>query len=240
MNLLQVRTKFKEISGRYDLVLEDGSDNGADFYINEAVKWLDKTVETTKSWASYMEIVAANTLYVQFPFCRAIKEVWAATSEGRWQLEKKRLQDLIAGYLTEPPAELTSGTPLYYAPALTRYIPEDMSAITFATFATYLETLTITDYTYNAILLNVPVSLTTLIDVRGLFFSIALEEDTDENYWSMVNPLLLVQAACKLVYTTSGNKPMLDITDRGLDGDLQRLEKDLVEQEIAEIDQMDG
>ena len=38
MNLLQIRTKFVQLSGRYDLVVDaaggDYSDNGADFFIN--------------------------------------------------------------------------------------------------------------------------------------------------------------------------------------------------------------
>jgi len=42
MNLLELRTKFVEITGRYDLVVDDTSfvDDGADFYIKEANKEL--------------------------------------------------------------------------------------------------------------------------------------------------------------------------------------------------------
>ena len=100
MNLLQLRTKFRSLSGRFDLVNEDFTDNGADFFINEGRKYLDSLYETQKSWASCFRFLEIGKFSVSFPYCRAIKEVWAATTEARWQLEKTSLQDLTAGYLT--------------------------------------------------------------------------------------------------------------------------------------------
>ena len=58
MNLLEIRTKFRSISGRYDLVNSDYSDNGANFFIEEGRKWLDSKVdkkmiyESMGVWAS--------------------------------------------------------------------------------------------------------------------------------------------------------------------------------------------
>ena len=57
MNLLQIRTKFRDISGRFDLVNSDYSDNGADFYINEGRKFLDRLGEVQKSWASCFRFI---------------------------------------------------------------------------------------------------------------------------------------------------------------------------------------
>jgi hypothetical protein len=57
-NLFQLRLTFRGFSGRFDLVNTDGSDNGANFYINEAIKWLDSKVdkkmihERTGDWYS--------------------------------------------------------------------------------------------------------------------------------------------------------------------------------------------
>ena len=42
MDLLQARKTFRDLSGRHDLVNEDGSDAGIDFYINEGRKFLDR------------------------------------------------------------------------------------------------------------------------------------------------------------------------------------------------------
>jgi|WetSurMetagenome_2_1015567.scaffolds.fasta_scaffold483570_1 hypothetical protein len=41
MNLLQIREQFRNISGRYDLVNDNLTDNGANLFINEGSTWLD-------------------------------------------------------------------------------------------------------------------------------------------------------------------------------------------------------
>jgi len=110
MNLLQVRTKFRGISGRHDLVNADFSDNGADFYINEGRKFIDRLDETQKSWASCFRFLEVGQFSVSFPHCRAIKEVWVASVTARWQLKKISLQDLISEYLTGLPASRSVGT----------------------------------------------------------------------------------------------------------------------------------
>ena len=121
MNLIQIRTKFRDISGRFDLVNDDLSDNGADFFINEGRKFLDRLDETQKSWATKLCPLAVGELSVSFPYCRAIKEVWVAGAiDGRWQLEKKPLQDLVDGYLSGLPSEFINGIPLFYSPCITR------------------------------------------------------------------------------------------------------------------------
>jgi hypothetical protein len=240
MNLLQIRTKFRDLSGRYDLVNDDFSDNGADFFINEGSKWLDRTIETQKSWASFMAILAAGAWYVQFPNARAIKEVWATTSEGKIQLEKKRLQDLMAAFFTEVPANWTNGTPEYYSPTLSRYIPEDVTPATLATFAAFVGIIPSATHDYNAIILSTPVDQDTLVEIMGLFYSILLTADDDENYWSTVHPLLLIQAAIRQTHIVSGNKPLLEILNKGISDDLGLIDKDLTEQMIAEIDEMEG
>jgi len=45
MNLKEIRQEFAEKSGQLDLVNEDGSDNGANFYLNAGQQYLDKLIE---------------------------------------------------------------------------------------------------------------------------------------------------------------------------------------------------
>lgn len=240
MNLVEIRQKFRELSGRYDLVNDDFSDNGANFFINEGSKWLDRTVETTKSWASFMAVINAGDWNVQFQQARAIKEVWISTIEGKWQLEKIRLQDMLASFFTQNPAEWTNGTPTYYSPILTRTIPETLTPADIAAFSAFIGLITSSGYDYNAIILSAPVDQDTLVEVVGLFYSQVMADDTDTNFWSTVHPLLLVQAALRQIYTINGNKPLLDLLERGIGADLKELGYDLVEQIIAEVDQMEG
>jgi hypothetical protein len=239
MNLLEIRTKFAELSGRWDLVNKsDYSDNGADYLIREAGKWLDKCVETSKSSGNYLSLLSAGSWYVQFPYCRALKEVWMATTGGRTQLTKMNIQDLIVKYLSCPPAEITNGTPAHYALADARYIREGRADL--ATFTSYVGIITPTTHEYNTIILSAPVDQNTLIEVIGLFYAVFMTANGDSNYWSVVHPNLLIQATIRQTYIFSGNKPMLDVLDRGIDGELTRLGYDLVEEEIAECDQMGG
>lgn len=240
MNLLQVREKFRELSGRFDLVNEDGSDNGADFFINEGQKFLDRLNETQKSWASCFRFIEVGFYSASTPNCRAIKEVWAGTTTARWQLEKLNLQDLIAGYMTGMPNSRTSGTPLYYSPAITRYVPEDLTAHDFESFIGLVEIPSGNAHLYNTILLNVPTSERLVVEVKGLFYSIEMTSDEQENYWSVANPMLLVMAAMRQIEIVNRNTQGVNDWTTAITTEMTQLGMDLVEEVIAEVDQMEG
>ena len=241
MNLIQMRQKFRELSGRFDLVNDDYSDNGADFFINAGAKFLDRLDETQKSWASKFKILEPGQFSVVFPYCRAIKEVWLAdTTNGRWQVEKKSLQDLIAGYLTGLPSSRMSGAPLYYAPCITRYIPETLGANDFGAFVGYVEVPSGNALEFNAILLSVPVQYQTMVDIRGLFYSANLVNGTDENYWSAVHPMLLYMSAMRQVEIANRNTQGVNDWTSSITTEMVQLGMDLVEEIIAEISQMEG
>lgn len=240
MNLVQIREQFRNISGRYDLVADDLKDNGANFFINEGSKWLDRKVETTRSWATYPVVKPAGTWYLRFPFARAVKELWATTVDGRWQLDKKRLQDIQAEFYTEIPALWTNGTPLYFSPTLTRMIPENIAPATIATFTTYIGVIPPITNDYNAIVLSCPVDKETVFEIIGLFYSRLMELDADENFWSQVHPMLLIQSAIRQTFVVSGGDPMLKTYEASIERELADLGMDLVEQVIAEVDEMEG
>lgn len=125
MNLIDVRRKFRTLSGRYDLVSDAGADQGADFFINAGVRHLDRRANFQKSIARTWSKNAAGTYLVKTQNARAITEVWVATPERRRQLRPRLWQDLRATY-TNPWASLTRGTPLYYSPVYVRPYPENM------------------------------------------------------------------------------------------------------------------
>lgn len=240
MNLEEIRKQFVQISGRYDLVNQDMSDKGANFLINEASKWLDRKIETTKSWGTYPVIKPINTWYIRFPFARAIKEVWMTTTEGRVQLIKSTLQDLFAEYLNSVPAEWETGTPEYYSLAITRLIPEIKTPAEIADLDDYIGVITPISHEYNTVLFNCPVDVETLFEIVGLFYSRLFEEDTDENFWSQVHPLLLIQASILQTHILTSNRPMTKSYIESISDQLKDIDMDLVESEIAEVDQMEG
>ena len=51
MNYKDVRDKFVEISGRYDLITATNEDNGADFFLNAGQKYLDRFLDAGKAIA---------------------------------------------------------------------------------------------------------------------------------------------------------------------------------------------
>lgn len=239
MNLLQIRTEFRKLSGRYDLVNADFSDNGADLFINEGRKFLDRLDETQKSWASAFKFIQPGKYSASIQHCRAIKEVWAASATARWQLNKKILQDLIDEYLTGNPAERSTGTPSYYSPTITRYIPEDISSADFESFLEWVEIPSGSVHEYNTILLNIPTSEKIVVEVKGLFYSKELVEDTDKNYWSIIHPLLLYMAAMRYIEVVNRNTQGVNDWSRAIGTDMKALGMDLVEELIAEKDEME-
>jgi hypothetical protein len=240
MNLLQIRTKFRELSGRFDLVSDTYADTGADFFINEGSKYLDRKNENQKSWGICYRFMNTGFWFVTFPYCRAIKEVWAATTSERWQLEKKRIQDLMEGYLTSLPSARSTGAPTYYAPCITRYIPENLTALNFESFVGWVDIPSGNAHEFNSILVDVPTSEKLTIQIHGLFYSMELVNDTDENYWSAVHPLLLIEAAMRQTEVVNRNTQGVNDWDNAISITTRDLGFDLVEELIAEIDEMEG
>ena len=239
MNLLQIRQQLRTVSGRFDLVDADGSDSGAGFYINAGQRHLDRLDETQKSPAICYRFCEPGFWSVQFPYCRAVKEAWAATLTARWQLEKKNLQDLIAGYFTKLPSGIDPGGTLYYSPAITRYIPEDIAADDFEAFIGYVDVMSGDHYNYNSILLAPPPDEKLLVEVKGLFYSYELSADTDESYWSEVHPDVLIMAAMRHIEIVNRNTQGVRDWDNSIAAAVVGIGKDLVEEEIAEVTQIE-
>jgi len=240
MNLLQERTLFRSLSGRHDLVNEDFTDNGADFFINEGRKYLDRLDETQKSWGSAFKFMGVGRYSVSFPYCRAIKEIWVASTSARWLLEKMALQDMIEGYLTGLPSSRTVGTPLYYSSCITRYIPENATAEDLEAFIGFVEVPAGNAHEFNTILVNVPTSEKLTVIINGLFYSMELVNDTDENYWSAVHPMLLYMAAMRQIEITNRNTQGVNDWVSSITTDMKQLGMDLVEELIAEVNVMEG
>ena len=240
MNFLQVRLKFRELSGRFDLVTDTGVDTGAGFFINEGRKFLDRLDENQKSWATCYRFLNIGSYAVQFPYCRAVKEVWAATTSTKWRMEKKNIQDLIEGYMLDIPSQRNTGNPLYYSPCITRHIPENIPANQFESFLGWVDIPAGNAQEYNSILVSVPASEKLTIMVNGLFYSAELVNDTDENYWSVAHPLLLYMAAMRQIEVTNRNTQGVKDWEASITTDARSIGFDLVEELSAESSEMEG
>ncbi len=241
MNLLQLRQQFRTISGRHDLVSAVGADTGADFYINAGQRHLDRLDETQKSPAIAYRFCEIDKYAVSFKWCRAVKEVWVGTTTARWQLEKKDLADLLAGYFTTLPSGISSGGTLYYAPTITRASPElfDTPADEMEAFVGYVDIMSADHFAYNSILIAPPTSERLLVEIKGLFYTYELVEDTDKSYWTEVHPDVLIMSAMRSIEIVNRNTQGVRDWDASILAATVGIGKDLVEEEIAEVTQIE-
>ena len=115
MNLKEVRTMLVDVSGRFDLVTNttDYADNGANFFINAGMRWIEGKVEHPKSAARYVKDLTYGEFLVNMLYSRAIKEVWISNADGRKQLERKSLTWIRSRYskdIIKLDSTITSGT----------------------------------------------------------------------------------------------------------------------------------
>lgn len=237
MNFFQIKRMFRDLSGRYDLVDDDSQDTVNDL-INEASRKLDRQGENQKTWGSHFEEAVIDAFKVDIPNCRAIKEVWLTNAElDRWRIEKMDLQEIVATYLSSTP---TSGEPLYYSPVITREIPEGTDLSAFAAYMTYLDTSVAIGYDVNAVVILPPTDEALLVEVRGLYYSARMVADADTNYWSTVHPLTLLKASLLELEIFNQNEGKTKQWRSALAEDLIGISKDLVEEVVSEIDQIEN
>ncbi len=238
-DLLTARQKFVEISGRYDLATrttdEHDTDAGADFFIKAGQDFLDRMYETPKMLGRVFEEIAAGGWYVTFQRCRAITQVWVNNDEERFRIDKVPIEDIKEYY-----ASLRSGTdngePAYYAPALLRAIDSD-DIDNLGAFFNYV--LASSD-TYNGIILMPPVDEAYVVEVIGKFYSDELTSNSSTSFWTQNHLMTLVWASLYMLevsYRNSeGAKDWLLAIERNTSG----IDKDVVEENIAEVSEMDG
>ena len=242
MTLLAVREQFVKITGRYDLVVDttDWEDNGADFYINAGQLYLDRLETFKKSYSRVFEEVLVDEWYKLFQSCRAIKDVWISNSDGeKWKLTKVSFDILRAAY-AEDPANLDTGSPLYYAPINIRRSPETAATVTVDYFGATEYTEAVDHYEYNGLVFLPPADGTYTLEINGLFYHPKLEDDADTNYWTEVNPLVLVMAASRALEVVYRNTEGVNDWNNAIKSELFGLGIDLVEEESAEISEMEG
>ena len=234
MNLLDIRQEIVRLSGRYDLLLikegmsiEDmlmAEDNGANFKINSACRYLDITQEQYNSLAYYETTMAAAEYYVRLKWCRTVKSVYIKSDEGWVPLEVKTINELMEDY---PELEDTDAdTPLYFAVYPLIRDPNNKSA----------------NEALNEVgVMVIPPTDTELqVKVYGLFFSPELKNNEDENYWSDMYPDLLVKATLREIEIGNRNSQGVNDFDKAIAPILHGIDKDLADYSTMDSMEMGG
>ncbi len=248
MNLLEIRTQFAKISGRYDLVdPSDFADNGADFYIQQGQRSLERRLNIQPSMAKFYDDIAAGTYKVSVANCRAIQEVWIMNSESRTELEKidgYKLrgihQKFVSNMYSTPLSTMSQGRPAYYYLTNLRRTPEtEAGTLDSATLSSYLDTTYPFDPTQSGIIILPRCDAAYGIEIKGLFYSPMLSTDTDSNIWSSNYPTLLIWAALRELEIMFRGSKTASSWESLIEGELIGIEKDAIEQEVATINTLE-
>jgi hypothetical protein len=225
VNLIEIRNLFTERSGRFDLVDSNGNDQGADFFIQGGVRFLDRAITHLKSVATRFIAVTSGDFYKTFTSCRAIQEIWISDTESRTQLKSYQPIEFYQNF-AGPVDEMDTGRPAYYTPLSLR--ATDTTA--FESLAQFLQYATTEDETISGIAFN-PADGDYVLEVIGLFESDSLENNTDDNFWSVNFPDLLLMASLYKLEVFNRNTAGANDWLAAINTELSELEKDLIEQD---------
>lgn len=240
MNLGEIRQKFVDLSGREDLQNDDGSDNGANFFINSGQRFLDRLDIVPKTIGKVYKTLSAGDWYATFTECRAVKEVYTMTDEARKKLTKKALGWILLEY-PKPIADLDQGAPIYYGPAILREVPQNLTNITISKFVGETVQVDSTSHlTYNGIIWMPPCEESMILEIQGLFYSEALSADADLSHWASNYPDILVWAALRSLEISYRNTEGARDWKTAILEEVSTLGMDVVEEDIADVDQIEG
>lgn len=237
MNLFDIRKQLVKISGRYDLVIddEDFANNGADFYINAGSNFLDKLGIAREGITTLSIPIIAGAYSVDFGRrCLSVKEVWVTDAEARTQLYKSSLNTLKHCFSTTI-ASISPSRPMTYALASLDILNASMRD----SIGVFLN-LKMSSTDYRGAIFAPVADTNYLIDVVGHFLQIELIEDDDENYWTLNAPEMLIKAALRQLYTLTGRTADAIAMQSALTTEAALQDKCNVEEEISDIDQMEG
>jgi hypothetical protein len=224
MNLLGIRTKFVELSGRVDLVVDQTgyADNGADFFIQSGQKTLDALLPTQKSSALAIATVSSGDFIIATD-ARSIHGMFLIRDDESVEGELKQLLPNVYrerfGYKNGLVTE--GGRPQYFTIENIR----DESNVPDSTFSQVLVIGPTPDASYDII-------------IDGLYYPQKLVNDTDENFWSINHPDTLVQAGLYALERFYRNTQGMNDHMAAIMRDVQGIDYDIAEQEAAITDQM--
>lgn len=250
MNLLEIRTEFVKASGRYDLVNPTTwADAGADKFITMGQRDLERRLGRGPVKGKMLVDVDAGDYLVFFQMCRTIHSVSIMDSEGKYEVVKLTPPTLRAlstqweasNPWMKPFAKMTQGRPQIYYPTNLRRVPDggDFSGDS-ATLLSYLDVINTKVTNTSGLVFLPPADKAYVVEIEGVFYNSTLAANTDENYWSVMYPQLLIQSALLQYDKLYRGKSSATQREQDLQLALMDIEKDIVDEESTTIDQMEG
>jgi len=260
MSLLKVRKRFLTISKRTDLVdPATYADSGADAFLNEAQRKLDRMVSTRERLARHSKTFPANSAWMTLEGCFAIHEVWIANSSGRTKLEYNPwstfredhpslmstiTEDVLPSTMgvtvndsTGQPSEYTI-TVVRRSPKMNDFLPDQWfkNSTEFDSF----DTIFGDPYGIRGIVWAPPMDSAYTVTVLGGFYSRVLSSDEDMSYWTMEEPETLVHMACYLLELSYRNHQGAAMWMDAIKADLGIIDLGVVDEDFAQVSEMEG
>ncbi len=240
MTLREIRKRFVETSGRYDLWNDDGSDNGADFYIQRGQRHLENLVANGRQDTEHY-VTLTGVSHFCLPDIRIVKDVYA---KGVEQKRTKLTRISIAQAREYVLGEISNNEfPQYYCVFNSRGAYGEVVAMPEECFLSATDDVTNNmSYSQVGFLLLPRISPGTVLDVvvHTTTREPLLENDEDENSWTLEWPELLLYSAFRVLEVTYRNTQGVKDWDAAISSIILPLDMDWVEDDMQNAVRMEG
>lgn len=242
--LLDARTEFVKASRRYDLVVDTTTfaDAGADRYINNGIRLLDQKVDHPGQFRSQYFQLAVGDFFITPEYLIHPTDIYIIDSDGRNNITKERLTP--SGYFKAYPkivADQDGGTPCNWAIFPAGLSPAQI-ADTSTTFTSaahlgfeavhFLDDALGPDWNFQRILLGPKADAVYTVEITGKFFSRRLLDNSDENFWTVQYPELVIQAGMYMLERNNRNTAGMRAIMEGINEELSDVDNVALEWEF--------
>ena len=254
MNLKAIREQFIQASGRRDLVHTDGSDDGANWFINQGQRMLDLSVNLPQAVRHYNATLAPGEYSIAVADLRSVDEVWVSTaSTPRVQLERMDLSEVRArltiiqsesGNTLTPQIQHNAG--LTYAGAA-RGFAVGIGVASSQNKLSSLRSIGDNDGLRLGhidrqidVVITPPALEASTVWIKGLFWSPALRLDGDASAWTLLYESTLLHASLYQLEVFYRNTEGANDWLRAVQMSLSNIEADSAMKDQGWINQMEG
>lgn len=242
MNLFEFRRMLVETSGRFDLVNDDFSDNGANFFISAGQRYLETICYWDKQKAVFRETLSGLSVCM-LPGLRAVESVMVRLDSSSIWVELIRVPLSQARTYVANNLETGLDVPLFYALVRSRGdVTETVSDDFFLGSGQFQDVTEGQNYDSVGIFLS-PLNRSTEslhLEVHGTFRSSVLSNDSESNFWTSEWPTLLLYATSRELEIFQRNMAGVREWDVALQNILTANEMDMVEDEANTVSRMEG
>jgi hypothetical protein len=234
-DLLEVRTLFiNQVTKRTDLVTggDVSIDAGADVFINAGSRLLDELTELKDQRRRQYALVAVDEYEVDVSNLIALDVIFVVDQgdDDRVDITDNFLEyDKFRAKYPGHFSELDTGEPVDWSYGFPELAPDQHSK-TSANFTSdgfedfgdmFFETDTDTK---QKIIRGPPADTPYQIEISGKFYSVALSANTDYNYWTIRNPLLLAKAGGIMLEATTRDQAAVNASIASIQLDLDGID----------------